>query len=138
MNIDEAKQKMASDRKKIDDMEKRSVKNLKLAKSSLFLIGVVSLWGRILLVTAVITVYVWMYNVFVNQSLFVVLGFWCLGIGWMPAGAGYVGWTFLNARVKQQRAELLKSQVQAEATHKKAMELRKNADTIIQKLDAKK
>lgn len=49
-----------------------------------------------------------------------------------------MGWTFLNALVKQQRAELLKSQVQAEATHKKVMELRKNADTIIQKLEALK
>ena len=135
-DINEARQKMVANRKELDDIERASDRTLRLAKSDLFMIGVISLWGTCLLVVAIIMVYVWMYNFFVNQSFFVALGFWYLGIVWIPAGAGYAGWTFLAAWVKKRRAELLKIQAQAEATHKKVMELRKNAETLIQKLEA--
>ena len=137
-DINEARQKMVANRKELDDIEKASFRNLRLAKSNLFMDKVIRAMQVFLLVSTIIIAYILMFDFFVNQSFFVVLGFWYLGIAWIPAGAGYVGWTFLAARAKERRAELLKDQRKAEETHKKVMELRKNAETLVQKLEVLK
>ena len=137
-DMNEATQKMAANRKELDDMERMSVRNLKLAKSNLFMDKVIWAMQVSLLISTIIIAYVLMFDFFVNQSFFVVVGFWYLGIVWIPAGAGYVGWTFLAARAKQGRAKLLNIQAQVGETHKKVMELRKNAETLIQKLEVLK
>ena len=137
-DINEARQKMVANRKELDDMERMSVRNLKLAKSNLFMDKVIWAMQVSLLISTIIIAYVLMFDFFVNQSFFVVVGFWYLSIVWIPAGAGYVGWTFLAARAKQGRAKLLNIQAQVGETHKKVMELRKNAETLIQKLEVLK
>ena len=141
-DMNEARQKMVANRKELDDIEKASVRNLRLAESNLFMTGIISLWGTCFLVVAIIMAYVWMYNFFVNQSFPWVLGFWYIGIDfgivWIPAWLGYMVWRILAVRAKQRRAELMKDQRKAEETHKKVMELRKNAETLVQKLEVLK
>ena len=134
----EATRKMEAYRERLEDAEIVSVKNIQLAKSNLFMEKLLWAMQVFILTFAIIMVYVWMYNFFVSQSVFVVVGFWYLGIAWMPAGAGYVMWSFLAARSRQRKSGLLKDLREAEESHEKVMELKKNADTLTKKLEGLK
>ena len=141
-DMNKAQQEIASTREKLDDMVSLSIRNLRRAKANLLLGKVILATETFLLIWAEIIVYMSMFYFFAHQSFPVVLGGWYLGIdvgiSWIPAWVGYMIWKALARQETKRKTKLLEDQRKAEESCAKVMELRKNAESLIQKLEVLK
>ena len=141
-DMNKAQQEIASTREKLDDMESLSIRNLRRAKLYLFRGKVILATETYLLIWTEIIVYMSMFYFFAHQSFPVALGFWYLGIDvgivWIPAWLGYMVWQALSRQERNRRTKLLEDQRKAEESYAKVIELRKNAETTIQKTEGVK
>ena len=140
MNI--AQQDIVATRKKFNDMESMAIGNIRRAKVNLLMGKGILAMETFGLIWGIIITYASMFYFFANQSFPLTLGFWYLGIDvgifWIPAWLGYVIWKTLARQSTNRKAKLLEALQKAEESYAKVIELRKNAETLMQKLEVMK
>ena len=140
MNV--AQREIVANGKKLDDMESMAIGNIRRAKVNLLMGKGILAMETFGLIWGIIITYASMFYFFANQSFPLTLGFWYLGIdvgiSWIPAWLGYMIWKTLARQAMNRKTKLLETLRKAEESYAKVIELRKNAETLIQKLGALK
>ena len=141
-DINMTQQEIMTTRKKLDDMKTMAIGNIRLAKVNLFMGKIIWVMQISILMSTIIIAYMIMFYFVAKQSFPLTLGFWYLifdvGIFWIPAWIGYMIWKTLARQEMKRRTKLLENQRKAEESYTKVMELRKNAESLIQKLEVLK